>query len=585
VTSSAGAMVDRLDGRVRLTQLDVNLGQKQAWTYSLDVKIMECIGCKQHFNQQPFPRRGTNVRGCRQAIWVSDHSMPPILPTKTTQQCIKIIRLDCGTLQELTEGLVRVLAGRHITAGSVILMTSATHMRATGTAAYAEDLLDAIKFLRRSLGDHLVYGPLPNMLLDGCDDQPTIRSVFEISRWAELAFGNLSAHLHNSFGLVERQLRARGEDGVQHVQRCTLRLPLATPRPDGSKTVVVVAGEDHEIPCKINGATVAEESAVVESIVMEIREKHAIDLDLKPVINRWPDVTAARLGAGNVRNFLLIGSSHASKLASSLRKQGHNTGVIYESNWRVIRDNTLEMADKIQEKLQRDHVDAVIFCVIDNNIYGGLDTVGNPVTATRGEDGKFHISGDLIVVSKSAQHAIFNAIRPMLDAARGRNCILASPLPRYLYKGCCTDVEHITNRTGPFRQHLRKDLKDAADNLRDFCFTTGYKMIKILDPAVSWQGTDDDQLWGDDPIHPTELAYTLMANSVNSMVTGMESGGKKRARTNSIETGEPGPQATLNRAAGRGRGGPPDRSGRGGQRGRRYREEYQGPQAKRSFNN
>jgi hypothetical protein len=127
--------------------------------------------------------------------------------------------------------------------------------------------------------------------------------------------------------------------------------------------------------------------------------------------------------------------------------------------------------------------------------------------------------------------------------------------------------EHITNRTGPFRQYLRKDLKEAADNLRDFCFTTGYKMIKVLDPVVSWREKDEDQLWGDDPIHITELAYTLMANGVNSMVTSMESGGKKRARTNSIKTGEPGPQATINRSAGRGRGGPPDRNSRGGQRG------------------
>jgi hypothetical protein len=77
----------------------------------------------------------------------------------------------------------------------------------------------------------------------------------------------------------------------------------------------------------------------------------------------------------------------------------------------------------------------------------------------------------------------------MLDAARGRNCIITSPLPRYLYKGCCCNEEHMTNRTnGPFRLHLRKDLKEAADNLRDFCFTGGYKMVKVLDPAVSWRG-------------------------------------------------------------------------------------------------
>jgi hypothetical protein len=57
--------------------------------------------------------------------------------------------------------------------------------------------------------------------------------------------------------------------------------------------VTVTAGEDAEIPCKINEAKIPEESEAVESIVAEIREKLAIDLDQKPIINRWPDVTAA----------------------------------------------------------------------------------------------------------------------------------------------------------------------------------------------------------------------------------------------------------------------------------------------------
>jgi hypothetical protein len=102
----------------------------------------------------------------------------------------------------------------------------------------------------------------------------------------------------------------------------------------------------------------------------------------------------------------VVGSSHAGKIASSLRKQGHNTEVIYEANWRVIKDNTLEMANKIELKLQKGHVDAIIYCVMDNNIYVGLDPLGNPIVATRGEDRRFHIKGDLIVVLKSAQHAV-----------------------------------------------------------------------------------------------------------------------------------------------------------------------------------
>jgi hypothetical protein len=131
---------------------------------------MECIGCSQHANSQPFPLRGSNCRGGRQLIWATDQSMPPMLPTSSTQECVKIMRLESGSLQELAEGLVRTLSGCQVAAGSVVALTSASNMTAVGTAAYAEDLVEAIKFLRSNLGDHLLYGPLPNLLLNGCDD-------------------------------------------------------------------------------------------------------------------------------------------------------------------------------------------------------------------------------------------------------------------------------------------------------------------------------------------------------------------------------------------------------------------------------
>jgi hypothetical protein len=563
VLTSPGAMVDLLDGRLRLANIEVILGQKQAWTYSMDLKTMECVGCSKHFNQLPFPRRGSQVRGSRQAVWLTDQAMPPILPSSSQQDCIKIFRMDCGMLPELTDGLIRILAGRHITAGSVILITSATHMQAVGTAAYTEDLLEAIKTLRRNLGDHLIYGPLPNFMINGCDDPYTIQTVIEIGQWAHLAFKHQAALLRNSFGLVEEQLKARGACGVQTVQRCTLRLPLAAPGQDGKKHIVVTTGGTPDIPVKLKAASAADEKEAVECLATEIREKMAIDLDTKPIINRWPDVSAARLGAANVKNFFLVGSSHAGKLGAALRKMGHNAEVVYESNWRVYRDNAVEMAEKIGDKMNRVQNDAVIFCMLDNNIYCSLDSDGNTTSATRDHNGKMHMKGDLIVVSKSAQHILFSAVRPMLDAARGRNCIIMAPMPRYLFKGCCEDSEHLTNRNNSnFRQHLTRDLKEVAENIRDFCFTTGYRMVRILDPAVSWRGKEDDTIWKDDPVHPSEAAYSMLAEGVISIHRNMESGAKKRPRTNS-ETGEPGPSSALNRLVGGGRGGHRER-GRGG---------------------
>jgi hypothetical protein len=87
-------------------------------------------------------------------------------------------------------------------------------------------------------------------------------------------------------------------------------------------------------------------------------------------------------------------------------------------------------------------------------------------------------------------------------------------------------------------------------------------MIKVLDPALSWRGQEDDTIWKDDPVHPSEAAYSLLADGVNTIHLNMESGAK-RPRSNSFETGTAGPSSSLSRQ----RGGQRDRPFRGGQRG------------------
>jgi hypothetical protein len=118
---------------MRQVEVAVVLGQHETWTYSFRLRSMECIGCSHHVNDTPFSRRGSQVKGSRQAIWLTDQSMPPILPVSSTQVCVKIIRLESGMLQELAEGLVRTLSGRQVAAGSVVLLSSVTNMSAAGT--------------------------------------------------------------------------------------------------------------------------------------------------------------------------------------------------------------------------------------------------------------------------------------------------------------------------------------------------------------------------------------------------------------------------------------------------------------------
>jgi hypothetical protein len=186
---------------------------------------------------------------------------------------------------------VRTLSGRQVSAGSAVLLTSVTNMTAAGLSGYADDLLRAIRYLRRSMGDHLVYGPLPNLFLCGCNDPVTIRTAFEVSRWAKLTLGD-NTLLTNSFGKVEELLISRCGGIFQESHRQTLRLPTA----DGNNLLSYSSGGWTTIPKKVPACSATEELQAVTTIVEEIRDKMAVDLDPSPTVDRWPDTELAKTG-------------------------------------------------------------------------------------------------------------------------------------------------------------------------------------------------------------------------------------------------------------------------------------------------
>jgi hypothetical protein len=301
-------------------------------------------------------------------------------------------------------------------------------------------------------------------------------------------------------------------------------------------------------PWKIALAKASEEEVAIISMIDEIRDRLAVDLDPKPTINRWPTVAAAQPGGSTARCHLLVGSSHAGKLGAALRKAGHIAEVIYEQNWRATRDSVYHMTELVVEKMNRSKIDVLVLCVLDNSVYFSLLEDGSTQPVVKDKKGHYHMHGDIIVSSKPAQHALFKTLQPLIEAARGKPCIVCSPLPRYLVAGCCEDESHMPNRRlRTFAHQLHSDLKETAENFRDFLFTSGNKLVKILDPAVSWRGKDEGSIWGVDPVHPTATGYGLLAEGVTALLRNMESGARKRPRTNSIETGFSGRPPHLNR--------------------------------------
>jgi hypothetical protein len=161
---------------------------------------------------------------------------------------------------------------------------------------------------------------LPNFFLNRREDPITIPTCWEFAAWAKFTFKDEASLLCNSFNVIEKQLAKRGAGEVQTVEQCTLRLPT----PDGNNLLSFSSGDWDNIPNKVLSCSMNDEKEAVE----KIRDKLAIDLDPNPIVDRWPCILDARPGNPVIKAVLLIGSSHAGKIAASLRKAGHHTDVL-----------------------------------------------------------------------------------------------------------------------------------------------------------------------------------------------------------------------------------------------------------------
>ena len=67
------------------------------------------------------------------------------------------------------------------------------------------------------------------------------------------------------------------------------------------------------------------------------------------------------------------------------------------------------------------------------------------VLPKRGEDGRYHIVGELVIAEWTALKKIFNLSVPLLRAAGSNHKVILSALPRYVQGRCCEDKLHLTN--------------------------------------------------------------------------------------------------------------------------------------------
>ncbi len=127
---------------------------------------------------------GLGIAMVRKAVVLSHQSFPANVPSADGGECLRVMRVEDGSLQKLTAELLQVLKRNMVVPGMVIMLGSLTQLGKYGTAWYAAEWIRKRNMLKRELGDVLVVPLLPLVSVAGVGSH-VVRSLLEFLNWID----------------------------------------------------------------------------------------------------------------------------------------------------------------------------------------------------------------------------------------------------------------------------------------------------------------------------------------------------------------------------------------------------------------
>jgi hypothetical protein len=163
----------------------------------------------------------------------------------------------------------------------------------------------------------------------------------------------------------------------------------------------------------------------------------------------------------------------------------------------------------------------IIYQLFDNLCYRACDSNGNKTLPVRGDDGKYHLPGKLVLVDREEFRDIFMDILSLLRAGADSVKILLTPLMRYVKRKCCDDPGHIINK-GSFGEEIGEGLNEICSWLRNMAFTRRIRNFTVMDPNETMLTGDDivkdahriKKFWKEDPVHMTPSGYKKLGKMI-----------------------------------------------------------------------
>jgi hypothetical protein len=391
-------------------------------------------------------------------------------------------------------------------------------------------------------GIELVHG-VP-VLLSGTEDSALIRSMTDLQHWLEhisngrdigkarkkcftvtmgREISNFSADGCTAFGPPEAPAGTGTPEATVH-HAMSLELPVAK---FGNGTGVFRSAGYKELPLSLPPCPPEQERALIEALIDDLNENFMTDLATEFSSARSNDInpSSAECDTSDYR-FIVIGASHASRLASALRETGAEVADLAVPGWKISSDSVDAMCLLLKEVLEEEWAGEtiVVYMLFDNSSYFGISADGTASLPAKDRNGTYQVEGALGMIDRDNFKQLFSAVVPLLRAGGQNKKILISPLSRYAVESCCDDSSHCSNRGTGLTQVLTEGLSNLETWMDDQSYLKRIRNFLVFNPNDFFSPDNDTitkkdarvfkQCWKAGPVHMTSYGYEKMAASL-----------------------------------------------------------------------
>jgi hypothetical protein len=196
--------------------------------------------------------------------------------------------------------------------------------------------------------------------------------------------------------------------------------------------------------------TEATEKELISNLLLNLGESFKWNLDPEPILTREHchlPANSARAGQGAAA--LIIGGSNANRLTAAFTNLGKKVETISGGGWKITSDSVDTLLPILQAKLELlDPAAPVILWCMDYNFFRQLTATGDFAGITRSEDGRFHVTGRLMVTPYSLLRDMLVELNRIVGACGTHPVMILEAVPRFLIRSCCIDMQHCANIRG-----------------------------------------------------------------------------------------------------------------------------------------